>query len=656
MTATFNTSSNQTVPSSLTLNRTPNGQSLIELLITIALTSIFIPALLTAFLFSREGRSQQEQRLQAVALLQETQEALRSVRERNWTQFAVNGIFHSAVSGAQWTLTPGSQTISGFTRTIQISDVYRDSSGEIVSIGGTLDSSTKKVFTSVAWSLPYPSSVDTSAFFTRHHNLIYKETTESDFNAGTKSTVAVTNTQGGEIVLGAGGQGNWCEPNLSISGIDLPKQGVANAISAIVGQVVAGTGENASGVSLAEVSISNTKPPNGNISGTLDGYKTNDVFGEENYAYLATDNNFKEVVIIDLSQKDANNKFLETGYFNAPGNGSGNSVFAKDNIGYMTSGDKLYTFDLSSKSGSRSKLGEVALSAPANKLVVINNYAYVALETTDNQLQIIEVSNNGQNLTLVGQAHLNGRAGRGLYINSTGTKGYLVTAASDTQPEFFIVDLSTKTGDRPTLGTYNTNGMNPKGVTVVTGNKAIVVGNNGEEYQVINIDNETVPVRCGGLNVDSGVNGVSSVLESDGDAYSYIITGDSNSELKIIEGGPGGQFSLNGVFESRTFDASREAAFNRFEVTALKPPLTDIKYQIAVTDPINESCNDANFTFIGPDLSSGTFFATGSAVPFDNNGIDYENPGRCLRYRVYLSSSEPNQTPIFYEINLSYSP
>ena len=68
----------------------------------------------------------------------------------------------------------------------------------------------------------------------------------------------------------------------------------------------------------------------------------------------------------------------------------------------------------------------------------------------------------------------------------------------------------------------------------------MLVGTKGEEYQLVDIANEATPSRCGGLNIDTGVKGVSSVLEADGDSYSYIITGDSAAELKVIEGGPGG--------------------------------------------------------------------------------------------------------------------
>lgn len=633
-----------------------HGHSLIELIVAIGLLALLLPALVLALLFSREGRPQQQQRQEALLLLKETLEIARSVRESDWTTFAVNGTYHPAISSNAWTLLNGPETVNDFTRQLIISDVYRNSSGVIVASGGTIDLSTKKITTTVSWNTPFASSVSSTYYVTRHENLVYAETTEADFNAGTRTNVAVTNTAGGEVVLGGGGSGNWCDPNLTISAIDLPKNGVANAVSAIEGSVFAGTGDNASGVSYANVAITNTKPPTGSISGTFDGYKTNDVFGETQYAYLATDTNSKEIVIIDLNQLIAG-KYQEVGFFNAPGNDSGKSVYVSGNTGYVIVSNRLYNFDLASKSGSRPILDTngVELEGTARKVVVVGNYAYIATSSLDAELQIVDIS-NPTNLVVVGQADTNSQAAQSVFVNQTGTRAYLGTSESPTQNEFFIIDISTKTGNRSPVGSYNSNGMSAKGVTVVTNNKAILVGTGGQEYQVIDITNEANPTPCGGLQIDSGVNGMSAVIEADGDAYSYIITGDASGELKIIEGGPGGSAAISGTFESQTFDAGKESAFNSFDVTVNEPSQTDITFQIGIADAIAGSCNGVAFSFVGPDQTSGTFFTDDSVIPFHNDGAGFENPAQCLRYKAYLSTNDVSQTPILYDFRINYSP
>jgi hypothetical protein len=131
-----------------------------------------------------------------------------------------------------------------------------------VTSGGVVDLSTKQVDITLSWGQPYATSLTTKIYLSRYLNSsALAQTLQSDFAVGSKSGTIVTNTNGGEVTLGAGGGADWCNPNLSITALDLPKNGVANAVSAIEGKVFAGTGDNASGVSFADVSINNAKPP-----------------------------------------------------------------------------------------------------------------------------------------------------------------------------------------------------------------------------------------------------------------------------------------------------------------------------------------------------------------------------------------------------------
>jgi len=627
------------------------GQSLVELLIAIGISAIILPALITGFVASREGRVQQNERLRATALLAEAVNAVRVAKEADWNTFALNGTYHPVISGSTWILASGSETVSGFTRSIVIGDVRRDSNGNIVGSGGDLDPSSKKLTAAVTWNAIYPSRLSSAFYLMRYVNNIFLQTTEADFNAGTKGNVVVTDLSGGEVTLGSGGRANWCEPNLSIAAFDLPKQGVANGITAIEGLVFAGTGNNASGESYAKVTLSNTDPPVAALSGTFSNYKTNGVFGEASYGYLATDTNSKEIVILDISQ----NPFREIGYFDSPGPTDANSIFIAGNVGYMTAGDKFYTFDLTGKIGSRSQLGSVNLAGTGTKAAVVGNYAYVAIGSVSTQLQIIDVT-NPQQPNILGQAKIDGQGGVDVFVDANGARAYLATAFSTDQPEVFILDVTGKVGDQPTVASYDTGSMNPKGITVVPGNRAIVVGIGGEEYQVIDISTENTPSRCGGLNLDTGINGIASVLETDGDAYSYIITGDVAAELKIIEGGPGGKFAAAGVFESSTFDATKSAAFNWYQATVTEPPQTAIKFQFAANDPAAGSCLGVDFTFIGPDGTDATYYATSSGqLVFSNDNLGFENPARCLRYKVFLSSSDYIHAPTLWDMTINYS-
>lgn len=634
----------------------PKGQTLVELLIAIGFAGILLPALLTGFVTSRSGKAQQIQKASAVELAQEAGEAIRSVRENSWNTFAVNGTYYPQQIAGVWSLASGTQTIQGFTRKITISDAMRDTNGALVSTGGTIDPSTKKIVASVSWTTPFTSAVSNTTYVTRYlGNTTYSQTTEADFNSGTKNNVVVANANGGEVVLGEDDGSVWCAATVSSNTLDLPKNGVANAIAALEGIVAVGAGDTSAGVSYAQAALTNTHPPIPSLSGTFNGYKTNDVFVEPNYVYVATNNTAKEIVILDISQTP----YTEIGYFDIPGTTQAASVSVSGNTGYAIAGASLYLFDVSSKIGPRGQTGATySLLGTGTNLVIKGNYAYVTALGSSTQLQIFNVTNPGF-VFPVAWANLNGQDGRRVIINSDATRAYIVTSASTTKQEFFIVNITSKSGSRPTIGSYEANDMNPKSLAIVPGNKAILVGNSGEEYQVVDITTESNPARCGGLEVNSGINGISFILEADGDVYSYIITGDPTAELKIILGGFTGQLAATGIFESSTFDALSSVAFNRFVAKADKPNQTNVTFQVAGADvnPATGNCTGASFTFVGSDGTSNTYFATGSAIPTQIAGsMTYKNPARCFRYKAFFSTSDGTKTPTLHDITVNYSP
>lgn len=631
------------------------GFSLIEVVVAMGVFSIVVFSIIELFIASQEAGSIGREKTKAGYLLSGYLEDIRNIRRNGWNNL-VNGRYILVSSGGNLNsqATTSGELIDNFNRHLLIEDASRDDTGKLVSSGGTVDPSTKKVTVTVSWTGLHPGQISQTTYLTRYmDNLAWTQTTDTDFNTGTKNGVAVINNSGGEVILGAGGQGDWCNPNQAIvAQLDLPKNGVANALSAYEGRAIAGTGENASGVSLADISISNSNPPIPTIQGTANEYKTNDVFLEGNYAYLATDDNQKEVVIIDLTT------YLEVGYFNVPFNPNATSIFVSGNRGYVTAGLFLYIFDLTSKIGARPQLGSFFFLGIATSVTVNGNYAYVSLASSPIEMQIINIV-DPQQLSNTGWANVNGTDGKRIFVNPSGTRAYLATGASSSRREFFIIDISTKSGARPTVGSYEANGMNPKNLSVVPGNKAILVGSGAEEYQVIDISSEANPVYCGGVNIDAGVRGVVGILEADGDAYSYIVTGDANAEFKIIEGGPGGQYSASGMYESTTLDAGHQTAFNRFFVTFDAPPLSSIRFKVSVKDPAGASCTSTTFDnldFVGPDGTSLTYFSGDSAMPLNNDGSGFENPGQCFRYRAYLETTDFTQTPTLYDFTVNYSP
>ena len=657
--------------------KSQKGQLLIELLIAVGVAAIFLPILLSGLVSSRDGKAQQKQRLEGLTILKEAQDATRSVREKGWAEFAVANTYFPLEVNSSWTLATGSSTLNGFTRQVVISDVQRDNNGVIVTSNGTVDPSTKKVVITISWTKPYASSVSSTEYYTRFlDSASYIETTQNQFNfvgsanPGVKTGLTVRSTGGsptdGEVILGSGGSSDWCYPSLLASGgavLDMPGQGYPSTITAIEGKAFMGTGENASGLSFMSAMISNTHPPVATPGNTYDGHKTNGVFGETNYGYITTDTNSREVVVVDIS----GGTYALSTYFNAPGNGSGKAIFVVGNTGYMTSGNKLYNFDLTNKNdpdNSRPIIDNdgFTLAGAGVDIYIVGNYAYVATGSTANQLQIIDIS-NPSDLILAGQTGVNGLAAKSIYVSSDGNRVYLATAQSSTQKEFFILDTSTKSNPSViTGGVWDTSPMDPTGVTVVPGNRVIIVGHEGKEYQVINVQKESLPFKCGEEDIDAGINDVASILEADGDAYSYIMTGDANKEFQILEGGPGGSYASSGIYESATFDPGYMTANNRLSATYSVPSGTSIEFQVSMATPTGNPSvcpSSGNYTFVGPSGTESDYFTpySGQAITFPFGSYQlYTNPGQCFRYKVFFSTTNTSSTPVLNDVTINYAP
>lgn len=656
------------------------GQALIEILLTIGLAAILLPALMVGLVASRGGRAQQDQHLQAVTQVQQIQEAMRSIRESGWTAIATDGTYHPIVTGSTWALASGSQTVNGYTEQVVISDVYRDTTGTIVQTGGTFDPSTKALTTTVSWTTPYPSSIQSVMYLTRYlNNFSHTDTTVSDFSKGTLTGTSITNTSGGEVVLSGGGSADWCKPqNSLINTLTLPKQG--NTIAALPGTAYVGTGDGTNGVTFVNIGITQPIPPSSpsaSILGTYTStYQTNAIFSDANYVYLATNGSSSQVIILDITKTP----YTKVGWIDVPSGLPANGIYVSNNIAYVTSSNKLYTYNITTRTGdhptpltSTSMWLSFGESPLAKQVVVVNGYAFVGTANTLFGLQRFLVGSNGSSLKLVGVSNLTWQqAAQGLAVNTAGTRAYVAfnSGAGVFSKGFFIVDTSP--ADPPAwwplpnfysiVSTFNTGSTNPDGMVIPAANRAIITGNGGtQQYQVVDISNESSPVLCGGLAISAGISGVASVLQANGNAYSYIISGETKNQFKIIQGGSGGSYANSGTYESATVDASSSALFNNIYATVSQPTNTIIEAQVAVAPPVSGSCKTTTYTYVGPNGNPAAYFtpigATISAtLPFGSYGANYQNPGQCFRYKFLFTSTNVNQTAVLYDMSTNYSP
>jgi hypothetical protein len=798
---------------------------LIEVLLAFAISAILLPALLVSFVASRQGKVQQNQRLDATMLATEGTTAVRSVSEMGWPSISTNGTYHPALVNNAWSLASGSETVNGFSRYITIADVYRNASGAIATSGGTLDPSTKKVTVTVSWNSLFPTSVQSTYFVGRTDNTAYTQSTFNDFNAGIKNTVQITNTSGGEVALAPNTKGQWCKPSFNSATITLP-DGPPVAVAAYADPnttnnpnkvFVAVSPTSATSTKLAYLTVTATDPPTPTLRGTFtldpakyskanlvptgigltNSFITNQVSyyispGGKTYALLATSDPAHEVIAILVDDGNPANDNTNSGefqdyvshiykywtFFNtrmyqgnsastpnqdqAPYSAGASAITVNGNTGYATSGGFLYAFDLSnidSKStgsgldmiGCRIELDGYDCNASTSKIrkyaagktgtnfqseqsgqtncmdggnqeiyadndiypVTVSGHTYIYTAVgagIDPELDIADVTSaptGSTNPTIsnsscgtiasgnaswkrVSSLDFNSKSNtqetaNSVFAKADGTRAYMssngtVDANNDGIPDsdqFYIIDTSNKSSPKFLSGTPSTGAQSGyylgtganvelyprRSITVFGDSRALLAGvdgvsnsNNAEEYQVVNISNESTPAYCGGVQFNSGFNDMASIAEADGDKFVYLVGNTTVNELKIIQGGPDGTYLGPGVFESSIFDATTSATFNRFDVNATVPANTSLQYQVAIADAVTNSCAAGNYVFVGPDGTSNTYFASSSALPLNNDGVGYENPGRCMKYRAYLSTTDFNTTPILSDILFNFSP
>jgi type II secretory pathway pseudopilin PulG len=617
-------------------NKFQNGQIIIELLVAFGLAGILLPALLTGLIASRNGKVQQEQRILAVGILREGEEAVRSIRDTSWDSIKTNGTFYPKVNGTAWdwgTLSDG--TIGDFTRTITIEDIFPS------------DPSLKKITITVTWGAGFiPSTTSSVIYLTRWKN--------------------TSSTDSGTVQPEGQGFGDWCKPALALTNVNIPHQAAATSIDAFPStdetgnRIFMGTGASADSPAFTNIKIIGDSPPAVTILGSYNGIpqiKANGLAGDARYAFLATDN--RGVQILDLETAPP---YQQIGSYSVGGGEKVKDVYVVGNTGYAITQSKFYIFGISPDRKTSTPSASLALSDGARVIADSGNlYAYVANPDPNGELKIVDVhsyrSRAPAEMTSadIRNVNVDSGAGRDVFINASATRAYLATAVSPTQPEFFIVNITDPTNPSvfqdspPDKATYDTNGMDPQGLTLVTDNRAIIIGTGGNEYQVFSVADDKVTfcpnheLGTDYLNIDTGVYAISSLLQPNQHAYSYIATGDTGAELKIIEGGPGGPGNgSNGMFESATLpvpDPGHDVAFNTFSGT-VDP---DLSYQISIKQGI---CSTVTF-------SDNDFMPIISGpLPFGTIGSGYTNPGECMRYRVYDSGDSSKS----FTVTFNYSP
>lgn len=208
------------------------GQSIIELLITMALMAILLPAIIGGFIASREGKTQDLKIKTAKEALSSATQAILLIRDKGFESIATNGLYYIKKEGNSFSLTTDPQPdVNGVLITVEIKPILRNAEQTIVSENGIIDPASKKIILNASWDGLFQNNIQTTLVLTRNFpNASFIQTTKDDFSAGNLQNTLITEVEDGEIVL----TNNQIEGVYESSVIDL---GYTSALNTILPKV-----------------------------------------------------------------------------------------------------------------------------------------------------------------------------------------------------------------------------------------------------------------------------------------------------------------------------------------------------------------------------------------------------------------------------------
>ncbi len=149
-------------------NKTQKGFFLIEVVVATALTATIIIFLLGLVQDTVKISQASLERTQASYLLEEGEEAVKTIRDDAWTNISSigNGVTqYLSWNGSKWSFSSTDSPIDNFSRSIVFEAVSRDANDDIVTSGGTVDTRTRKVTVTVSWSTSSGVKTESLVFY-----------------------------------------------------------------------------------------------------------------------------------------------------------------------------------------------------------------------------------------------------------------------------------------------------------------------------------------------------------------------------------------------------------------------------------------------------------------------------------------------------------
>ena len=450
------------------------GFGMVELIVAIGIWIVLVASGTVFVLGGFEVNRLADEQNKASSLAQEGLEAGYSIKKQGWnTPFlATNCITGCGVGNVSntWGYLGSNNVFDKYTRQVFITPVSRDSTGNIVSSGGTDDPNTKKITSTVTWNF--------SPLRNEKISLINYVTNYAKRIIGNWSLPLVDssyNLPGNENVIGLALSGKYLYVLRPSNSNDISVFDVSNTSSPVLVGALAITGTTATGI-------------------VTDG----------TYLYISDANNTSELKIIDVSNPTS--PVLITSY-DVPGNSNANGLFQSGNYVYLVrsrsgSGTEFVVIDVTNKL-SPTTVGTLSLSGSGNQVTVMGNYAYIADADSSAELQIVDISNPTAPV-LTGTLNLPGTSSA-LSIAGFGT----TVMVGRTGGSMNIVDISNPVSPL-LLSTYAGSGGNINSISLGNYNQYafLATTSTSQQFQVVDVSNLSSPTLLGFMNMAAGLNWV----------------------------------------------------------------------------------------------------------------------------------------------------
>ncbi|MFA5188574.1 MAG: prepilin-type N-terminal cleavage/methylation domain-containing protein [Patescibacteria group bacterium] len=475
-----------------------NGFTLIEILLAAAIFLIIFLGVSFLMLDNLNFSFNNQERIRAEFLAQEGIEATKAIADNNFKDLT-DGSHGLAINNNQWQLTDAAenlnQTLKNGQRQIIISDQ---------------DTNLKKVESLVTWQ---------------------------DIKNNSKETSLLTFLSNWQRTLG----GDWSEP--VVDGF-YAMVSEARSVFHVGNYTYIGALNFKDEPDFYVFDTADLKNPA--LVATLDlGANTwatiNSIYVVGNYAYLATNINGREFVVLDIS--DPQNP-IDVAHQTTQTLTDATGIHVSGDYAYLTNlwkknQKQLYVFNIANPLNP-DFVSRIDLADSAYNLTFQNNYVFVASGKDDQELQIIDVA-DPQGSTLYTSLDLPG-ANDAYDVYVKDNKGYLVRAAGTDSSEFYILDLSNL--QSPQIISSLKLASNFRTVyafgpaSAETGDKYMFVGGDldKEQFQVIDISDLNNPRVISTLDI----NGIVYDLVTD-DVAAYLAVGGGLTGfngLKIVVPGP----------------------------------------------------------------------------------------------------------------------